>query len=257
VSMHLTPLLLAKSWNVTSVVRNPDHKDDILKLGQGHPGKIDVLVASLEDIKSDEDSQKVLDKVQPDYVVWSAGARGIGGPSRTYAVDQDAAKHYISSSLSTPSVTKFLMVSYIASRKARPPWWTDEDWNSAQHLNSDVLPHYFKAKVEADEHLAAAAKKRLDSGDSVFQAISLRPGYLMDSKATGRVNLGKTSSRGNVSREDVALVAAALLERSDTRGWFDLLEGDVDIATAIDRLVQDGHNGMEGEDMERIYARAI
>jgi hypothetical protein len=60
------------------------------------------------------------------------------------------------------------MVSYIASRKNRPPWWSDEDWQAAQRVNTEVLPHYFKAKVEADEHLAALAKKRRDSGDIKF-----------------------------------------------------------------------------------------
>lgn len=35
VSMHLTPLLLAKSWNVTSVVRNAEHEKEILELGKG------------------------------------------------------------------------------------------------------------------------------------------------------------------------------------------------------------------------------
>ena len=59
-----------------------------------------------------------------------------------------------------------------------------------------------------------------------------------------------------VSREDVAHVAAALLERNDTRGWFDLLEGSDSIDQAVDKVVQSNHDGLEGEDMERIWARA-
>lgn len=58
-----------------------------------------------------------------------------------------------------------------------------------------------------------------------------------------------------MSREDVARVAAALLARNDTRGWFDLLEGDDSIDEAVDKLVQSDHNGLEGEDMERIWGR--
>ena len=148
------------------------------------------------------------------------------------------------------------MVSYIGSRKGRAPWWSDEDWKSAQHVNNEVLPHYFKAKVEADEHLAALAMKRKEKDDVKFQAINLRPGSLTDSKSTGKVKLGKTASRGSVPRADVAAVAAALLERSDTDGWFDLLEGPDDIDTAIEQLVKNKHDGMAGEDLERIYARA-
>lgn len=73
IALHLTPLLLTKSWNVTSLVRNPDHESEITKLGQGKSGKLDVLVDSLDDIKSDAQAQSVLDKVNPDIVIWSAG----------------------------------------------------------------------------------------------------------------------------------------------------------------------------------------
>lgn len=73
VSLHLTPLLLAKRWDVTSVIRDPTQRDDILKLANEQGGKLDVLVESLEDAKSDADAKAVLDQVKPDYVVWSAG----------------------------------------------------------------------------------------------------------------------------------------------------------------------------------------
>lgn len=187
-------------------------------------------------------------------VLIPAGAGGKGGPSRTKAIDEVAAKHYITSSLATKGVSKFLMVSYIASRKSRAPWWNDEDWAAAQHVNEKVLPAYANAKIEADEHFAAMTKKRQDT-DKGFQAINLRPGTLTDDPGTGKVKLGKTSSRGKVSRADVAAVAAALLDRSDTNGWYDLLEGTTDIASAIDELVKGDHNGQEGEDLDRIYSR--
>lgn len=148
------------------------------------------------------------------------------------------------------------MVSYIASRKGYPPWWSEEDKKAADHVNNDVLHNYYLAKVEADEHLEALAKKRLDSGDKAFQAINLRPGTLSDSPGTGKVKMGQTPSRGSVPREDVAAVAAALLSRDDTRGWFDLLEGNDPINEAIESLVKSGHNGMEGEDLARIHGRA-
>ena len=73
VSMLLTPLLLKRSWNVTSVIRDPGQEKEILALGKGLQGKVDVLVESLDDVKSDQEAQSVLDKVRPDYVVWSAG----------------------------------------------------------------------------------------------------------------------------------------------------------------------------------------
>ncbi|OCT45571.1 NAD dependent epimerase/dehydratase family protein [Cladophialophora carrionii] len=255
VSLFLQPLLLAKKWHVTSVVRNGEHEAEILALGKDKPGTIDVLVDSLDDVKEVSHAARVLDKVKPDIVVWSAGAGGKGGPSRTKAVDEVAAKAYISASLAMPSVKKFLLVSYIASRKGYPPWWTDEDKKAADKVNHEILPHYYQAKVEADEHLEALTKKRLGGGDQDFQAINLRPGSLTDAPGTGKVKLGKTPSRGSIPRQDVARVAAALLDRNDTRGWFDLLEGDDPIEEAVDKLVRNNHDGLEGEDMERIWAR--
>lgn len=73
VALHLTPLLLKRAWNVTSVIRNPAHESEILALGQGLKGKLNVLISSLDDVKSVSDAQRIIDTVSPDYVVWSAG----------------------------------------------------------------------------------------------------------------------------------------------------------------------------------------
>jgi hypothetical protein len=58
-----------------------------------------------------------------------------------------------------------------------------------------------------------------------------------------------------VPREDVAHAAVVLLDRNDTRGWFDLLAGDDSVEEAVEKLVRSDHTGLEGEDMERIWAR--
>jgi dTDP-4-dehydrorhamnose reductase len=73
VALYLTPLLLNRAWNVTSVVRNPDHETEILALGKGRKGNVNVLISSLADVKSAGDAQQILNSVKPDYVVWSAG----------------------------------------------------------------------------------------------------------------------------------------------------------------------------------------
>jgi dTDP-4-dehydrorhamnose reductase len=73
IALFLQPLLLAKKWNVTSVVRNRDHEAEIVALGKGKAGKIEVLVDSLDDVKEASHAAKVLDQVKPDIVVWSAG----------------------------------------------------------------------------------------------------------------------------------------------------------------------------------------
>lgn len=69
----MTPKIVARSWHLTSVTRNPEQRDDILQAGHDGPGQVEVLVSSLEDIKSQSAAQKILDKVKPDWVIWSAG----------------------------------------------------------------------------------------------------------------------------------------------------------------------------------------
>ena len=180
-----------------------------------------------------------------------AGAGGKGGSARTYAIDRDAARHFITAALATPSITKFLMISYIGSRRSRAPWWTDDDWASVQKVNREVLPHYFAAKLDADECLTALSQRR----GAGFQAIILRPGSLTDDAATGKVTLGKTGARGNVTRADVADVSVRLLASGEARGWYDLLEGEEEVGNAVDRVVKEQIDCMEGEDVESMLSR--
>ncbi|MCJ1439182.1 hypothetical protein MMC27_008573 [Xylographa pallens] len=251
ISLLLTPLLLHRSWTVTSLIRNPTQADEILAKGHGQPGILEILVRSLEDVKSSQQAGSIIDEAKPDYVVWSAGAGGKGGSRLTYAIDRDAAKHFITACARTPGVRKFLMISYIGSRRQRAPWWTDEDWASCQHVNTEVLPHYFAAKVEADECLTALAGGR----GRDFAAIILRPGNLTDDDATGKVTLGKTRSSGKVSRADVADVAVRLLEKEGVHGWLDLLEGRDGVEEAVEMVVTGKVDCVEGEDVEAMMKR--
>ncbi|KAE8380698.1 hypothetical protein BDV26DRAFT_256831 [Aspergillus bertholletiae] len=255
VALYLTPLLLNRGWNVTSVIRNPEHENEILARGRGAKGKLSVLLSSLDEIKSVEDAKKVIDTVSPDYVVWSAGAGGKGGPERTFAIDERAAKHFISASFASPRVTKFLLVSWIGSRRVQPSWMSDDSWGAIQNVFHNVLPAYAKAKLEADEYLTAIAARRKQGQSSPFQAICLRPGTLTDEPATGKVQLGKTDGRGNVTREDVAIVADRLLARSDTNGWYDLINGDEPIDDAVERVVREKVDVVEGENVDAMVTR--
>ncbi|KAL8675504.1 MAG: hypothetical protein Q9168_000016 [Polycauliona sp. 1 TL-2023] len=249
VSLLLTPRLVARSWHVTSVIRDASQKDDVLSTVKGDAGNIDVLVSSLEDVKSQGDAQQVIDRSKPDYIVWSAGAGGKGAPSRTQAVDRDSCIHFIRAAVNTPSVTKFLLVSYPGSRRTKAPWWTEEEWAGTQEVNNGVLKPYYPAKLASDECLTAVAGQRRD-----FHAIVLRPGYLTDEGAIGKVSLGKTKARGKVAREDVAAVAAELLD-SEATGWLDLLQGEEAITDAVERVIRDKIDCVEGEDVKDMTER--
>ncbi|KUI70386.1 hypothetical protein VM1G_06234 [Cytospora mali] len=244
IAQLLTPLLLKKSWTVTSIIRAPEQAPTVQKLGDSLQGKLNVLVRSIEEVKNESQAQTILDEAKPDYVVWSAGAGGRGGAERTFAVDRDAAIHFIRASANSPNITRFLMVSYLASRRTKPSWWDDDAWKGAEEVNYKILPTYYQAKIAADEVLYEESAKR----GKDFVGINLRPGTLTLEPA-GRVELGKTkTSRGDASRESVAKVAAALLEADGVKNsWIDLLDGEEDVDSAVQRVVKEGVDAAEGE----------
>lgn len=143
------------------------------------------------------------------------------------------------------------MVSYLASRRSKPTWWDADAWANAQKVNTEILPTYYQAKIAADEALYRASAAR----GSAFVGINLRPGTLTDEPASGRVELGKTAaSKGTSSREGVAQTAAKLLEVEGIRNsWVDQLDGDEELGAAVERIVREGVDAAEGEE---IYQKA-
>jgi hypothetical protein len=184
------------------------------------------------------------------------GAGGRGGAERTNKIDRDAAIAFTKASIHTPSIKKFLTVSYNSSRRKQPSWWNDEQWASAQKVNTEVLPTYFQAKVVADEVLTVFAKERYEEEAKKgvpeterFAGISLRPGTLSDEKAGG-IKIGKIESKGQISRATVAEAIASVLETDGARGWIDMLDGDKDVKEEVKRIVSEGFDSVEGEDLE-------
>lgn len=249
VSQLLTPLILSRSWQLTSVIRDPAQESAIKSMGENLPGKLDVLVSSIEEIKTQAQAQSIIDSTSPTYVVFSAGAAGKGGPERTIAVDRDACIAFIGAAAATHSVAKFLLVSYVGSRRSKAPWWSDADWTATQQVNNGVLKNYFPAKLAADEFLTSSASQR----QSGFAGISLRPGTLTDEEGKGTIALGKTGARGAVRRGDVARVAMALLENERVGTcWLDLLEGKEEVEEAVERCVREHVDCADGEDVKGI-----
>ncbi|KAK6860816.1 hypothetical protein PG995_004452 [Apiospora arundinis] len=245
IAQLLTPMLLQRSWAVTSVIRNPDQVAGLEKLGEGQKGKLNVLVRSVEDVKSEEQAKSILDEVKPSYVVWSAGAGGKGPAERTFAVDRDAATYFIRASAATPSITKFVMISFLGSRRGDAPWWTETMKQQQQKMKESPLARYYEAKIAADQVLYEEGKKRGPG----FAAICLRPGTLSD-EPVGNVLLGKTDKYGEVkaSRASVANLTALLLEKEGVKScWLDMLDGDEDPAAAVDRCVKEGVDCAVGE----------
>ncbi|KAL1876378.1 hypothetical protein VTK73DRAFT_9447 [Phialemonium thermophilum] len=236
VGQLLTPLLLNRSWAVTSLIRTKHEIPDIAKLSEHHRGKLDILVADLEDVKDQASAQSILNKVNPDYVVFSAGAGGKGPQERTLHIDRDAATYFIRAAAETPSVTRFLLISWLACRHKRPSWWDEEQWKYAEEAYKS-LGVYSDAKLASDDELRAAAAKRPEG----FAAVDLRPGWLTNEKP-GKVELGKTKrADGYISRASVAEVADALLAAEGLKSqWLDLVDGDEPVKAAVEKVVKDG-----------------
>jgi uncharacterized protein YbjT (DUF2867 family) len=202
VALHLARTLTERGDEVTSVFRNPDHADDVAATG-ARP-----VVADIETL----DTAALADLLTGhDAVVFSAGAGG-GDPARTYAVDRDAAIRVIDAARQA-GVRRFVMVSYFG---AGPDHGVSQD--------NSFFP-YAEAKAAADAHLRA----------SDLDWTVLGPGRLTLEPATGRIAVGADAAdKAAVSREDVALVAAAALSDDSTiRRTIDFNKGDLPIAEAL------------------------
>jgi len=202
IALRLARILTDHGDQVTSVFRNPDHADDVAATG-ARPA-----VADIEKL----DTGALADLVAGhDAVVFAAGAGG-GDPARTYAVDRDAAIRVIDAA-GQAGVRRFVMVSYFG---AGPDHGVSQD-------NSFFA--YAEAKAAADAHLRASDLDWTVPG----------PGRLTLEPATGKIALGAdAAANGSVSREDVALVAAAVLNDDSTiRRTIDFNNGDLPIPEAL------------------------
>ncbi|KUI20167.1 NAD-dependent dehydratase [Mycobacterium sp. GA-1285] len=204
VAMHLSRILSARGDEVTSVFRNPDHSEEVMVTG-AQPVVADIEALDVEALTEIVEGHEA--------VVFSAGAGG-GNPTRTYAVDRDAAIRAIDAA-ERARVARFIMVSYFGAK--------------ADHgvPKDNSFFHYAEAKAAADAHLR----------DSGLRWTILGPGRLTLEPATGRITVGPDAVGGEVSREDVALVAAACLRDDTTVGrTIEFNNGDVPIGQALSRL---------------------
>ncbi|TFB69915.1 SDR family oxidoreductase [Cryobacterium sp. Hz9] len=200
VALHLARLLTTDGHEVSSLIRNPDHFADVAATG---------ATPVLADVQNLSVDQMATALAGHDAVVWSAGAGG-GGAERTYAVDRDAAIRSMDAAAQA-GVNRYVMVSYQGSR--------------ADHGASpeDGMFAYYEAKAAADDYLRGTA----------LNWTILGPSTLTLNAATGSITVG-SDARGDTSRENVALVAAAVLTDNTTVGAFiEFTDGDVPIGEAI------------------------
>src|SRR5690554_475187 len=101
VALLLAPVLTSRGDEVTAVIRNPDHAEEVRATG-ADPAVFDIEQGSREDLAALIAGH--------DAVVWSAGAGG-GSAARTRAVDFEAAVRSMDAAKDA-GVARYLMVSY-------------------------------------------------------------------------------------------------------------------------------------------------
>ncbi len=203
VALHLSRILSGQGHAVSSLIRNPDHAADVREAG-ATPVLADVETAAAEELADQLRGH--------DAVVWSAGAGG-GNPERTYAVDRDAAIRSMDAAAAA-GVQRYVMVSYLGAGKDHG---IPED--------NSFFP-YAEAKAAADEYLKSTS----------LDWTILGPGALTLEPATGKIQAGPGTPSGQVSREDVAMVAAEVLAVPSTTGKvIEFINGN----TPIDQAVRD------------------
>ena len=201
IALHLARILTDRGDTVTSVFRNGGHTDDVEATGAR------AIVADMENLGVDELARHINGH---DAVVFTAGAGG-GDQARTYAVDRDAAIRVAEAAIEA-QVRRFVLVSYFG---AGPDHGIDEN---------NSFFHYAEAKAAADAHLR----------DADLDWTILGPGTLTLDPATGLITVGPDAADGQVSREDVAQVIAAVLASDGTIGrTIEFNNGDTPIAEAL------------------------
>jgi uncharacterized protein YbjT (DUF2867 family) len=198
IALRLTRLLSERGDDVRSLIRNPDHADDIRDAG-GDP-----VVCDLEEA----DDALVANAVRgADAVVFAAGAGPGSGPQRKGTMDLGGAVKLIAAA-KAGGIRRYVMVSSI---NADP-----------NHPGDDTFSVYLRAKGEADAELAASG----------LDYTIVRPGPLTNDPGTGRVALD--AGRGEVTRDDVAAVLAAVIHEPGSIGrTFDLSGGDTPVDEAL------------------------
>jgi uncharacterized protein YbjT (DUF2867 family) len=200
VAMRLLRLLASRGHTARGMIRNPDHVADVEGTGAS---------AILCDLEHDDPRAHV---GGADAIVFAAGAGPGSGPERKRTMDLGGAVKLIDAA-NELGVTRYVIVSSMGA-------------DDPEHAGA--MRPYLEAKAEAD---AALRESGLDW-------TVVRPGGLTDVPGSGRVDAARSlGRRGEVPRDDVALVLAECLEAPNTIGvQFELLSGDVPAEEAVRAL---------------------
>ncbi len=146
-----------------------------------------------------------------DAVVFSAGAGGGSTAERKHTVDYGGSV-LLADAAKLAGITRYIQVSAIGVDEPIKPG-TEPVWKA-----------YIEAKRDADIYLRKSG----------LQWTIIRPGPLTNEPASGLVNLSEHAGRGEIPREDVALVVVATLDCESSIGkQWELRSGNTPIRDAV------------------------
>ncbi|MFS7246479.1 SDR family oxidoreductase [Rahnella inusitata] len=194
--------LRAQGLEAIGIVRKPEQLSQMEALG-ADPVLVDIENASAQELANGLKGA--------DAVVFAAGAGGGSTAERKHTVDY-AGSVLLAQAAQLAGIRRYVQISAIGVDDPLKPD-TDPVWKA-----------YVEAKRDADIELR---KSGLDW-------TIIRPGPLTDDAATGLVTLSEHAGRGEVTREDVALVVVALLQTPSSTGkQWELRGGDTPVRDAV------------------------
>jgi nucleoside-diphosphate-sugar epimerase len=184
IARRLASLLTARGDTVRGLIRNPGHAAAV------HATRADPVVCDLEASGAGEIAEAI---EGADAVVFAAGAGPGSGTARKLTMDRDGAIKLLDAARAV-GATRYVIISSVGAE--RPP------------EGDEPFSVYLQAKAAADAAVAASDR----------QWTIVRPGRLTDEPGTGRVRVQAEPLRGDVPRDDVAAVLAAVLAEPRAAG---------------------------------------
>jgi len=184
IARRLAAVLSARGDTVRGLIRNPGHAAAV------HATGADPVVCDLEQAAAGDVAEAI---EGADAVVFAAGAGPGSGTARKLTMDRDGAIKLLDAARAV-GTARYVIISSVGAE--RPP------------EGDDPFSVYLQAKAAADAAVAAS--------DRAWTIV--RPGRLTDEPGTGRVRVQADPFRGEVPRDDVAAVLAAVLSEPRAAG---------------------------------------
>lgn len=203
IAIELTRLLDERGDLVRSLIRNPDHAEEVREAGA-----TEAIVCDLEE----EHEDRVVEAVgEADVIVFAAGAGPGSGPERKETMDYGGVVKLLAAAEHN-HIPRFAVISSMGADSA--------------HEGEETFDVYLRAKGRADDAVRASG----------LDYLIVKPGGLTDDPPAGTVTAGESVERGQIPRADVAAVLATLLRDGARARTIEVVGGTTPIEGLAERL---------------------